>query len=375
MRLPVVPVDLRLEVEVGRQALRNVRIDAIELVAHGEPGGGRPAVLVLDVDADGVRRAGGEQHLDVVAEPDVLAALADVEADERRALPGVAAVDLQDDVFDPESRQPLPHRRLRVDRHVGPPFAHVRLGQHVLRLGRLARRHEDAADVRARDRQRRGDTRVVQHLDEKEARAALHQLRRRRALLDPHPALGADVHGDQHAAIEHALQRGNRRRVVAHADRVVEPLHVGSRERFPEKPQRGLEPPCLLGEGLEGNGLFGDALLGGHGRAARHEHAAEDHDDGSANDSGHNAGFYHRRSQRGTLFRGMSHDFASRQFEQPSAEFDSETGRSKCLGGESERRSRNVKFRAANVRVLVRPPGGLHSTGLSGAGAEAWKSW
>ena len=72
----------------------------------------------------------------------------------------------------------------------------------------------DAADVRARDRERRGDARVVQHLDQEEPRAALHQLRRRRALLDPHPALGVDVHGHQHPAIEHALERGDRRRFV-----------------------------------------------------------------------------------------------------------------------------------------------------------------
>ncbi len=183
--------------------------------------------------------------------PDVLAALADVEADERRALAGVAAVDLQDGVFDPEPRQPLTHRRLRVNRHVGPPVAHVRLGQHLLRLGRVARRHVDVADVRTPDRERRGDARVVQHLDEKEARAALHQLRRRRALLHPHPALRADVHRDQHAPIEHALQRGDRRRFVAHANRVVERLHVGGGERFPEIPQRRLETPRLLREGLE----------------------------------------------------------------------------------------------------------------------------
>ena len=109
----------------------------------------------------------------------------------------------------------------------------------------------DAADVRTRDRQRRGDARVVQHLDEKEPRAALHQLRRRRALLDPHPALRADVHGHQHPAIEHALERGDRRRVVAHTDRVVERLHVGGGERLPEIAQRRLDTPRLLREGLE----------------------------------------------------------------------------------------------------------------------------
>ena len=241
----------------------------------------------LDVDADGVRRTGGEQHLDVVAEPDVLAALSDVEADERRALARVAAVDLQDDVFDPESRQPLTHRRLRVDRHVGPPFAHVRLGQHVLRLGRLAGRHVDAADVRTRDRQRRGDARVVQHLDEKEPRAALHQLRRRHALLHPHPALRADVHGHQHPAIEHALERGDRRRFVAHTDRAVERLHVGGGERLPEIPQRRLDTPRLLRQRLERDPLLDGGLL--RGEWARRPREGQGGGECGAEERGHGA--------------------------------------------------------------------------------------
>ena len=113
--LAVVPIDLRLEEEVGGEALRDVRIDAIE--RRRESGtrrsSGWPCSSCTRTRTDAtVQRV--NRNLDVVAEADVLRALADVEADERRPLPGVAAVDLQDDVFDPETRQPRPHRRLRV---------------------------------------------------------------------------------------------------------------------------------------------------------------------------------------------------------------------------------------------------------------------
>ena len=74
------------------------------------------------------------------------------------------------------------------------------------------------------DGQRRGDARVVQHLDQEEPRAALHQLRRRRALLHPHAALGTDVHRRQHAAIEDLLQPRTAAASSVIADRLVERL-------------------------------------------------------------------------------------------------------------------------------------------------------
>ena len=61
-----------------------------------------------------------EQHLDVVAEPDVLRPLADVEAHDRRSLARIAAVNLEDEVFDAEPRQALPHRRPIEDRDLCP---------------------------------------------------------------------------------------------------------------------------------------------------------------------------------------------------------------------------------------------------------------
>ena len=231
---------------------------------------GRPcsSLTLMRTVCDG---AGGEEHLDVVAEADVLAALADVEADERRALAGVAAVDLQDDVFDPEPRQPRPHRRLRVDRHVGPPFAHVRLGQHVLRLGRVA--------AAPRRRGRCSDSATASGA----VTPASFSTLTRKSRVPPCTSSGGaapcstrtrlsglmcTVH--QHAAIEHALQRGDRRRFVAHADRVVERLHVGGGERFPEIPQRRLETPRLLREGLERDGLRGRTLFSADGCRRQH---------------------------------------------------------------------------------------------------------
>ena len=109
------------------------------------------------------------------------------------------------------------------------------------------------------------------------------------ALLDPDPALGADVHGRQHAAIEHALQRGDRRRLVADADRVVERLHVGGGERLPEIAQRGLETPRLLRERLERDGLLGGALLGAEQRDDFEQDAAHE-DNGGTRERVHHAG-------------------------------------------------------------------------------------
>ena len=218
--------------------------------------------------------------------------------------PGVAAVDLQDDVFDPESRQPLPHRRLRVDRHVGPPFAHVRLGQHVLRLGRLAGRHVDAADVRTRTASGAVTPASFRTLTRKSRVPPCTSSGRRRALLHPHPALGADVHGHQHPAIEHALERGDRRRFVAHTDRVVERLHVGGGERLPEIPQRRLDTPRLLREGLERD--FRRRTLFGADRCRRQNGGG-----GSKRHSGcrgHSAGFITCYVQSATVQRAETCD-------------------------------------------------------------------
>ena len=122
--LAVRAVDLRLEEEVGRQTLGDVRIDAFLIVAHEETGRRRLPVLVLHAQADGMRRRRGEQHLDVVAEADILRALADAESEDRGSLPGVAAVDLQDRVLDRESREARAHRR-PVDRSRSPPSVRV----------------------------------------------------------------------------------------------------------------------------------------------------------------------------------------------------------------------------------------------------------
>jgi hypothetical protein len=70
--VPVCPIDLRLKEEIGGEALRDVRIDSVELVSNQKPRGRGLAVLVVDSKPHGVGSRCREQDVDVVAESDVL---------------------------------------------------------------------------------------------------------------------------------------------------------------------------------------------------------------------------------------------------------------------------------------------------------------
>ena len=247
-------VDLRLEEEVGRQPFRHRWIDPIERVLDEKAGGGGLAVFVLHPDDDRMRGTGIEQQFHVVPEPHVLAALPDVDPDERRPLSGVAAADLQDRVLDGKAGQPRPHGRLRVERHVRPALAHVHIGQDFFRLRRApgtGRGDVDVAQVRALDRQRRRHARIVEDLHEEQAGPSLDQLRRRRSLLEPDAALRTDVDGDEGVGIQDLLNPGDRCRFITHPNRIVQCGVVGVAQRFAEIPERGLQAPDLLRERLQ----------------------------------------------------------------------------------------------------------------------------
>src|SRR5215831_1892906 len=101
--LTVGTIDLRLEEEIGREPFGGVGIEAVQAVADLEGRRRWPAVFIFDTQRD---LAGGErrkQDRDVVAEADVLRALADVEADLGGALARVAATDFEDRVFEREA--------------------------------------------------------------------------------------------------------------------------------------------------------------------------------------------------------------------------------------------------------------------------------
>ena len=81
------------------------------LVAEREPADGRLAVEVGDRELHRDGRLHVEQHRHFAAEAEVLGPLADVEADRRLALAGLAAVDQGDGVLDLQAAEAVRHRR------------------------------------------------------------------------------------------------------------------------------------------------------------------------------------------------------------------------------------------------------------------------
>ena len=102
--LATLAVDLRVEEEIGREAATGRGIDAPHAVTKDERGHRRPAILVSNVDNQRHGRVALKEDVEVAAKTEVLGSLADVEADSRLALAGIAAVDLDDAVF--EARGP-----------------------------------------------------------------------------------------------------------------------------------------------------------------------------------------------------------------------------------------------------------------------------
>src|ERR1039457_6607116 len=92
--LAVGAIDLRLGEEVGREALRRMRIEPVQPVANDKGGHGRLALFVAYAQLHRVRRERVEEYQNVVAKANVLAALTYVEADLRGSLPAIAAIDL-----------------------------------------------------------------------------------------------------------------------------------------------------------------------------------------------------------------------------------------------------------------------------------------
>src|SRR3954467_10961659 len=99
-RVPVGSIDLILERQIGSETLQPVRIHALAIVADEKRRGGRAPVLVAHTQLDRMRRGRAKHDPDLIPEPDVLGPLTDVEAQDRRSLPRVAAVDLQHRVLD-----------------------------------------------------------------------------------------------------------------------------------------------------------------------------------------------------------------------------------------------------------------------------------
>src|ERR1700722_18436760 len=105
-RLSIRAIDLRLKEEVRSQALGGIRIEPVEPVANDKRSQGRVAGFVAHAQLDAPCRKGIEQYQNVITEANILAALPDIEADLRRALPAVAAIDLQNAIVQGQPGEP-----------------------------------------------------------------------------------------------------------------------------------------------------------------------------------------------------------------------------------------------------------------------------
>src|SRR5260370_41044171 len=90
-------------------------------------------------------RESRKQYRRIVAEPDVLRALADIEADLRGALSRLAAVDLQDGVLQGQAGKSRPHRRAHADGDGGPAQSTLLCGESDGRRQTPPRSHTNIA--------------------------------------------------------------------------------------------------------------------------------------------------------------------------------------------------------------------------------------
>jgi len=91
--------------EVGRESLGLRRVNALLLIANDKPRSAGPIVFIAHAQRDRVGGCATKQEVGLIAKADVLSALADVERKLRLPLAGVAAVELDDPIFEFESAE------------------------------------------------------------------------------------------------------------------------------------------------------------------------------------------------------------------------------------------------------------------------------
>ena len=258
LRLAVGAIDLRVKGEVRRQPLGLRRIDQARLVADDEHGRGRLIVLVADMKRYLARRKAFKQQVHLVAITDVLCALADVESDLALAFAGVAAVELNDPVFQGQAAQ---HRlqglhieHLQVQPELGGTFGSgplapgaVLIIRNVFFPGRIV----DRLGVAAYGSQLGRDAGFVVHLDQELPPALLDQFRFGRPGGDLHARLRVDVHAGQTILVEHALDGFGGFIRVGLSVRRIQRDFVRSTERCPEIIGRFDHAPDLRDEWLQ----------------------------------------------------------------------------------------------------------------------------
>ena len=212
--LAIAPIHLVLEEEVWLQPLRAQRIHPPRLVTNLEGRHRCLPVLVPHSERHRLRFHTIEEHIRLAAKAQVLRALPGVEGDLPLPFPGVAAEELDDSILQRQTAQRLAQRLLVEHRQVHPQvFQLWRIilisveragGRGILASVAFPGRERVGAD---RDQGRRGAGFIL-HLHEKGPPALLHQLRFRRALPHLHAHLRIDVHLEEHARIQHLLDRG-----------------------------------------------------------------------------------------------------------------------------------------------------------------------
>ena len=261
--LAVHEVNLGVEGEVRREALGERRVNALLRVTDYERRGGRRAGFVLHAEPEFARRQGGEEHVRLIAEADVLGALADAEGNLRLPFAGVAAVELDDAVFEVQAAECRverlgvigleiePEVLARRHRHMGGMGAKFPIGG-----GLDVRGIVDGLRVRAHPEQGRRSAGLVVNLDQKLPPAALDEFRFGGAGGDLDAHLRADLDAEEAIGIEDLLHRADRGAGIARLHGGGEALLVGGAERSAEVVGRVEQASYLREQGL---GLdFGD---------------------------------------------------------------------------------------------------------------------
>src|SRR5215813_1879780 len=249
--LAVRAIDLRVEIEIGRQPFEAWRIDAFLRVANDERRRRGLAVFVQHAERHDGRGPAVEENVHVIAEADVLCALAYVETDLRLTLAGVAAVKLDDAVFKLQSRQRGFERWFVEHRQVEPAVRHDALRDLLWRTRIATARGVDWQSVRAFRLELRRHAGFVAHLDQKGAPAFFDQLRRGRALRDPHAAFGVDVNVEEAVFVERVLNGSAGFRRVRFIARLLQSLSVRLFDRRAQIIHRFDQAPDLGRERLQ----------------------------------------------------------------------------------------------------------------------------
>src|SRR5207249_12096290 len=126
-RFAIQTIDLGLKGKIGSQPFVRRGVHAAALVPNDEGSHCRFAIFVTDSQSDRLRGLAGEQNRHFIAKAEILCSLPYIERDLRFSVARVAAVELNDAIFEFQSAQ-LRQERLLIEHHqVEPPSLDLRL--------------------------------------------------------------------------------------------------------------------------------------------------------------------------------------------------------------------------------------------------------